>query len=291
MKLTKVAIATLFSVLVISCSKKDETADFSDLEPKKEAESITSPAKAMSMGMNGITIPIEDLVRWVMLETNPGVMESMLSSGANFVSDLGYESLDLSELFMAIERFFYISITDDTAERLNTVGDLVQYVEGNAFGDYSNSVYDDMGRTPNEAAQDVIATDARNGNESVSVSGTSTAKSVFSFSWIVAEQQFGNLWHVRSYDEGEGYRMADNTAILYRLTHRYSEFVGESRASFKPSKSRILIPISDLAWREKNYSTSISSDYKSGQVYVTGNLTNFDIPLPEINSNCTVRVH
>lgn len=57
-----------------------------------------------------------------------GVDEEEIKYSARFVEDLGADSLDLVELTMEIEKEFLISIPDDVAENLNTVGEVVDYV-------------------------------------------------------------------------------------------------------------------------------------------------------------------
>ena len=51
---------------------------------------------------------------------------------ANFMNDLGADSLDLVELQMEIEKEFDIQIPDDEASQLETVGQLISYVQKNA---------------------------------------------------------------------------------------------------------------------------------------------------------------
>ncbi|MBW1742276.1 MAG: acyl carrier protein [Deltaproteobacteria bacterium] len=48
---------------------------------------------------------------------------------ASFVDDLGADSLDLVELIMAMEEAFDIEISDDQAEKLQTVQDAVNYIK------------------------------------------------------------------------------------------------------------------------------------------------------------------
>ncbi len=48
---------------------------------------------------------------------------------ASFVDDLGADSLDLVELIMAMEEAFEIEISDDEAEKLQTVRDAVNYIK------------------------------------------------------------------------------------------------------------------------------------------------------------------
>ena len=50
---------------------------------------------------------------------------------SKFVEDLGADSLDVVELVMALEEKFGIEIPDDQAEKIQTVGDAVKYIEEN----------------------------------------------------------------------------------------------------------------------------------------------------------------
>ncbi|CBG39808.1 acyl carrier protein [Helicobacter mustelae] len=50
---------------------------------------------------------------------------------AEFVKDLGADSLDVVELVMALEEKFGIEIPDEEAEKISTVGDVVSYIEAN----------------------------------------------------------------------------------------------------------------------------------------------------------------
>jgi acyl carrier protein len=57
---------------------------------------------------------------------------------ASFIEDLGADSLDTVELVMALEEEFGISIADEDAEKIVTVGDAVKYIESHA-GDTSGA--------------------------------------------------------------------------------------------------------------------------------------------------------
>jgi acyl carrier protein len=58
-----------------------------------------------------------------------GVEESQVTPEANFTSDLGADSLDTVELIMELEKEFNLSIPDDEAEKIATVGDAIAYIE------------------------------------------------------------------------------------------------------------------------------------------------------------------
>lgn len=61
-----------------------------------------------------------------------GVEESEVTNEASFTNDLGADSLDTVELIMEFEKEFNISIPDDKAETIATVGDAIAYIEANA---------------------------------------------------------------------------------------------------------------------------------------------------------------
>ncbi len=59
-----------------------------------------------------------------------GVDESEVTHEANFTNDLGADSLDTVELIMEFEKEFDLSIPDEDAENIATVGDAVEYLQG-----------------------------------------------------------------------------------------------------------------------------------------------------------------
>ena len=61
-----------------------------------------------------------------------GVDASEVTTEASFTNDLGADSLDTVELIMEFEREFNISIPDDQAEKIGTVGQAVEYIQSNA---------------------------------------------------------------------------------------------------------------------------------------------------------------
>ena len=58
-----------------------------------------------------------------------GIAESEITQEANFVKDLGIDSLDYAEIVMEFEQTFDIRIPDDDAEKLQTFGEAVKYIE------------------------------------------------------------------------------------------------------------------------------------------------------------------
>lgn len=58
-----------------------------------------------------------------------GVEESEVTNEASFTNDLGADSLDTVELIMEFEKEFNLSIPDEEAEKIETVGNAVAYIE------------------------------------------------------------------------------------------------------------------------------------------------------------------
>ena len=61
-----------------------------------------------------------------------GVADSAVTMEASFIDDLGADSLDIVELVMALEEEFDMEIPDSDAEKVATVGDVVEYIKENA---------------------------------------------------------------------------------------------------------------------------------------------------------------
>ncbi len=63
-----------------------------------------------------------------------GVSESEVVPEAKFIDDLGADSLDIVELIMALEDEYSIEIPDEDAEKMETVGDAIRYIEDRLAG-------------------------------------------------------------------------------------------------------------------------------------------------------------
>ena len=61
-----------------------------------------------------------------------GVKPEDVTENATFVNDLGADSLDVVEFVMEVEKEFSITIPDEEAAKLTTVGDAVKYIEAHA---------------------------------------------------------------------------------------------------------------------------------------------------------------
>lgn len=71
---------------------------------------------------------IESQVKSIIVE-KLGVDESDITPEASFTNDLGADSLDTVELIMEFEKEFDITIPDEDAEKISTVGDAVGYLK------------------------------------------------------------------------------------------------------------------------------------------------------------------
>ena len=60
-----------------------------------------------------------------------GIEESEITESASFTNDLGADSLDTVELIMEFEKEFNVSIPDEDAEKIGTVGDAISYLKDN----------------------------------------------------------------------------------------------------------------------------------------------------------------
>jgi acyl carrier protein len=72
---------------------------------------------------------VESKVKEIIID-KLGVDESEVVAEANFTNDLGADSLDTVELIMEFEKDFDLSIPDEDAEGIATVGDAVEYIQG-----------------------------------------------------------------------------------------------------------------------------------------------------------------
>lgn len=75
---------------------------------------------------------LEDKVKEIIVE-QLGVNAEQVTPNASFIEDLGADSLDTVELVMAFEEAFGAEIPDEDAEKLTTVGAVIEYLKGKGF--------------------------------------------------------------------------------------------------------------------------------------------------------------
>ncbi len=71
---------------------------------------------------------VEDKVKEIIIE-QLGVDPEEVTNDASFINDLGADSLDTVELVMALEEEFDIEIPDEEAEKLQAVGQAIDYIK------------------------------------------------------------------------------------------------------------------------------------------------------------------
>jgi acyl carrier protein len=89
---------------------------------KSDSIELTSGESAMS--------DTADRVKKIVVE-HLGVEADKVTEDANFIDDLGADSLDIVELVMAFEEEFGVEIPDDAAEKISTVKDAIDYINAN----------------------------------------------------------------------------------------------------------------------------------------------------------------
>ncbi|MCH6546283.1 MAG: acyl carrier protein [Deltaproteobacteria bacterium] len=76
-----------------------------------------------------MALNIQARVKEIVIE-QLGVNEDEVTPEASFLEDLGADSLDIVELVMALEEEYELEISDEDAESIKTVQDVVSYIEG-----------------------------------------------------------------------------------------------------------------------------------------------------------------
>lgn len=97
-------------------SKQNETATPSSFASSLARETVSSNS--------GVALQIKKMVA-----DKLGVSLSAVTNNASFANDLGADSLDTVELIMELEKDFGVSIPDNEAEKLRTVGQAINYIE------------------------------------------------------------------------------------------------------------------------------------------------------------------
>jgi acyl carrier protein len=95
---------------------------------RSAGELITSRAGSLMYKGKDDMSDVAERVKKIVVE-HLGVEADKVVESANFIDDLGADSLDTVELVMAFEEEFSVEIPDDQAETIVTVGDAIKYLE------------------------------------------------------------------------------------------------------------------------------------------------------------------
>jgi len=103
------------------------------MERLGEDSSPTAPASdagrpGLGYHRGGLPVSVEERVIEIVSE-QMGVAKDQINRETSFVNDLGADSLDTVELVMEFEEEFDITIPDEEAEKIQTVGQAIQYIE------------------------------------------------------------------------------------------------------------------------------------------------------------------
>lgn len=80
------------------------------------------------MQKESVVASVEERVIGIVCE-NLGVSREQVTRQTSFQEDIGADSLDIVELVMELEEEFEITIPDDAAEKIKTVGEAIDYIE------------------------------------------------------------------------------------------------------------------------------------------------------------------
>lgn len=109
--------------------RKSASQAFSKIKSENSNSTSRDSVSRQSFSqVNNSSSEIERKVKAVIMD-KLNVSSNEVHSNASFMNDLGADSLDTVELIMELEKEFGITIPDDQAERIRTVGDAIRFIE------------------------------------------------------------------------------------------------------------------------------------------------------------------
>jgi len=114
--------------------RTDDSYNASDIRSRRCAIFLLAKVRAAEYrgGTNFMADKsIEEKVKDIIVE-QLGVNPEQVTPQASFIEDLGADSLDIVELVMAFEEEFSVEVPDEDAEKLQTVGDVINYIKERA---------------------------------------------------------------------------------------------------------------------------------------------------------------
>jgi len=127
----------LKEISLVSTPKANAKADSYNKASESIKENPAPPAPAAAVMKEGQAAPgsaststatVEERVIDIVCE-NLGVNKEQVTRQTSFIEDIGADSLDIVELVMELEEEFEITIPDDQAEQIKTVGEAIDYIE------------------------------------------------------------------------------------------------------------------------------------------------------------------
>jgi acyl carrier protein len=128
--LTLLTLTVPFGGVLSGCTGRDNPIPKKSLRSPKRKELVV-PKNSNKRG--GSTVSVEERVIEIVSE-QMGVSKDQVTRETSFVNDLGADSLDTVELVMEFEEEFDITIPDEEAEKIQTVGQAIDYIEQHASG-------------------------------------------------------------------------------------------------------------------------------------------------------------
>jgi len=96
--------------------------------PASASAAVMKDAPAAGSASTSTATTVEERVIDIVCE-NLGVNKEQVTRQTSFIEDIGADSLDIVELVMELEEEFEITIPDDQAEQIKTVGEAIDYIE------------------------------------------------------------------------------------------------------------------------------------------------------------------